>query len=80
MIASMTKLSSVSGLHEQSVIDAEQHAETYARPTRRSRRRPRSSAVSIIHVDERVLRTALRLAAGDASRLTLVSSTEIIVR
>jgi hypothetical protein len=43
---------------------------------RRSQRHP----VSVLTVDRRVMREALRLASGDARRIEIVSATTVIVR
>lgn len=45
---------------------------------RKTRRRPQP--VQVIKVDPRILKTALRLAKGDASKLRSISATKIEVR
>jgi len=82
MIASMKReVRDVAGLHERTVVDAEQHAQTYARSAgRRSERRPRSGRVDVLTVHPDVLKAALKIAGGDASRLQILSATEVRVR
>jgi hypothetical protein len=45
---------------------------------RKPRRRP--ERVEVVRVDHRVMKTALQIAKGDASRLRIISATEVEVR
>lgn len=42
--------------------------------------RPRASKVDVVQVDPQVWRAALTAAGGDAGRLEVVSTTEVLVR
>lgn len=80
MIARMQRrdeVRDIARLHVQTVTDAESHARS--RP-RAAETRPRSRLTHHITVHPDVLRTALRLADGDASRLQIISATEVRVR
>lgn len=49
---------------------------------RRKRRTPRTAngKVEVVKVDARIMKTALRIAGGDASRITIISRTRVEVR
>ena len=67
-------------LHETTVKRAELHAQEW-RPSRSRRpRRPAASTVRTLRVDRAVMKTALRLAGGDASRLKIVNERTVLVR
>lgn len=76
----MTPLPKVATVHEktvkkaQAIIDA-QDAKVYSIRSGHQRR----SVVHKVKVDPRVWQTALRLAGGNATLLTVVHSTEVIV-
>jgi hypothetical protein len=68
-------------LHEQTVQRADEHAQTYAGSAeRRSETRPRTRTTHHIVVNRLVWEAAKKLAGGDASRLQIISATEVRVR
>jgi hypothetical protein len=74
-------LPKVATVHEKTVTRAAEHAAQHAvRPARtRSESRQSARLTTSVTVHPDVLRAALKLAGGDASRLTILSATEVRV-
>lgn len=71
----------VATVHERTVQEAQQHADRYARSSRRGQdRRPRAGQVQTIRTDEDVMAEALKLAGGDARRLQVNRDGSVYVR
>jgi len=76
-----TKFPKVATVHERTVQEAQQHADRYARPYRRSSTRsPRVGRVQTMKADELVMAEALKLAGGDARRLQVNRDGSVYVR
>jgi hypothetical protein len=75
----MAKTITTARLAEQSVRDAARHRAEYL-PRKPRKRTVKSPVVDVRIVHPDVWRTALRLAQRDVSRITIVSSNEVVVR
>lgn len=78
-----TTLPKIATVHERTVRAAAEHAERAADAAPRARAaeaRPRSSRVDHVVVDPLIMKTALRLADGDATRLTINRDGTVHVR
>ncbi|WP_333745366.1 hypothetical protein [Streptomyces sp. IBSBF 2950] len=70
--------------HEWTLLDQEEKEARQARKTRRAaltrrKDRSRNGPISTLRVHPAVMKTALRAAGGDASRIRIVSETEVWV-
>lgn len=72
-------LPQVARIHESTVKDAQKHADA-AKVHRIRTGHQHRTVTHYIKVDPRVWSTALGLAGGDATRITVVHETEVIVR
>lgn len=78
-----TTLPKIATVHERTVRRAAEHVERAGEAPPRARAaeaRPRTSRAEHIVVDPRVMKTALRLADGDASRLQINRDGSVRVR
>jgi hypothetical protein len=75
----MRAVAKITSLHERTVQNAEKHAavNSIARKTRKYR--DRNSPVSVDRVNAGIWKTARAKAGGDLSKITIMSTTHVIV-